>query len=37
MTIYPSDALPLANLDYQLLFTLVGDASSELVRYAGLL
>ncbi len=34
---YIPDQLPLKDLDYQLLFSLVGDASSELARYDGLL
>ncbi|MBT5541081.1 MAG: Fic family protein [Alphaproteobacteria bacterium] len=37
MTPYVPDILPLRGLDYQLLFGLVGDASSELARYDGLL
>ncbi|MFT4579728.1 MAG: Fic family protein [Nitrospinales bacterium] len=37
MTPYEPDVLPLRELDYQLLFGLVGDASSELARYDGLL
>lgn len=34
---YVPDTLPLGELDYKLLFVLVGDASSELARYDGLL
>ncbi|MBU3914877.1 Fic family protein [bacterium] len=34
---YIPDVLPLKDLDYQLLFSLLGDASSELARYDGLL
>lgn len=37
MAPYVPDVLPLDGLDYQLLFGLVGDASSELARYDGLL
>ena len=31
------DKLPITDLNYQMLFSLVGDASSELARYDGLL
>ncbi len=34
---YIPDDLPLEELDYKLLFSLVGDASAELARYDGLL
>ncbi len=34
---YEPDQLPLKNLDYQRLFSLVGDANAELARYDGLL
>ena len=34
---YISNTLPINNLDYQLLFSLVGDANSELAHYDGLL
>lgn len=34
---YVPDELPITDLDYQLLFSLVADASSELARYDGLL
>lgn len=34
---YVPNALPLDDLDYKLLFTLVGDANAELARYDGLL
>ncbi len=34
---YEPNELPLQNLDYQLLFSLVGDANAELARYDGLL
>lgn len=34
---YSPDALPISDLDYRRLFGLVGDASSELARYDGLL
>ncbi len=34
---YKPNSLPLENLDYQRLFALIGDASSELARYDGLL
>lgn len=34
---YIPNTLPINNLDYQLLFSLVGDANSELARYDGLL
>ena len=37
MNPYIPDKLPLTNLDYQLLFALVGDANAELARYDGLL
>jgi len=37
MSPYKPDALPLKNLDYKKLFTLVGDANAELARYDGLL
>ncbi len=37
MNPYVPDALPLQGLDYQRLFPLVADASSELARYDGLL
>ena len=37
MNSYIPDELPLTNLDYQLLFALVGDANAELARYDGLL
>ncbi len=37
MNPYIPDELPLTNLDYQLLFPLVGDANAELARYDGLL
>ncbi len=33
---YIPDSLPLQEFDYKLLFSLVGDASSELARYDGL-
>ncbi len=31
MTPYIPDSLPIQDLDYQLLFSLVGDASAELI------
>lgn len=34
---YVPDKLPLSNLDYQRLFSLVGEANAELARYDGLL
>jgi len=34
---YKPDELPIQNLDYQLLFSLVGEANAELARYDGLL
>ncbi len=34
---YTPDELPLNNLDYQFLFSSVGDANAELARYDGLL
>jgi len=34
---YEPDRLPLKNLDYQRLFSLVGDVNAELARYDGLL
>ena len=37
MNPYIPDSLPIANLDYQLLFGLVGNANAELARYDGLL
>lgn len=37
MNPYIPDALPLQNLDYQMLFGLVGNANAELARYDGLL
>ena len=37
MNPYILDKLPITNLDYQLLFGLVGDANAELARYDGLL
>ncbi|MBN4053244.1 Fic family protein [bacterium AH-315-L15] len=37
MAPYLPNKLPLDGLDYQLLFSLVGDASAELARYDGLL
>ena len=37
MASYVPDTLPLDGLDYQLLFSLVGDANAELARYDGLL
>lgn len=36
-TPYQPDTLPLENLDYRLLFALVGEANAELARYDGLL
>lgn len=37
MTPYQPDELPIQNLDYQLLFSLVAKANAELARYDGLL
>jgi len=37
MNPYIPDSLPITNLDYQLLFGLVGNANAELARYDGLL
>ncbi len=37
MSPYLPDKLPLENLDYRLLFALVGEANAELARYDGLL
>lgn len=37
MNPYEPNSLPLKNLDYQRLFTLVGQANAELARYDGLL
>ena len=37
MNPYIADTLPLKDLDYQMLFGLVGDANAELARYDGLL
>jgi len=34
---YKPDELPIENLDYQVLFSLVGEANAELARYDGLL
>jgi hypothetical protein len=34
---YQPNNLPLEDLDYRLLFGLVGDANAELARYDGLL
>ena len=31
---YEPNTLPLENLDYQRLFSLVGDANAELARYS---
>ncbi len=37
MTPYIADKLPLQGLDYEMLFSLVGNANAELARYDGLL
>ncbi len=37
MKLYQPNKLPLDDLDYRLLFGLVGDANAELARYDGLL
>lgn len=37
MNPYQPNKLPLEDLDYRLLFNLVGDANAELARYDGLL
>ena len=34
---YEPATLPLENLDYQMLFSVVGNANAELARYDGLL